>query len=195
MAQRRHHYERAFESFLRAHRIPYISVDEARKALLPEGARLSLSEETDAASGAPGALKSFDFVVYAPTAGAPNLLVEVKGRKVPNVPSGTNRKGRLECWVSREDVESLPQWESLFGEGFRACFAFIYWCDGHPPDGLFNEVFEHDARWYAVRSVLFLDYAHHMKPRSRKWGTMHLSSSDFDRISRPMLGVRQAVGV
>ncbi len=35
MAQRRYHYERAFEQYLRARRIPYISVDEARRALLP----------------------------------------------------------------------------------------------------------------------------------------------------------------
>lgn len=194
MAQRRHHYERAFEAFLRANRIPYISVDEARKALLPEGARVADPSEGDGAGDTLSALKSFDFVVYSPGPSEPNLLVEVKGRKVPHVPSGSNRKGRFECWVSREDVESLPQWEQLFGSGFRACFAFIYWCEGHPPDGLFNEVFEHDERWYAVRSVLFRDYALHMKPRSRQWGTMHLSTADFDTLSRPMLGARHAAG-
>lgn len=191
MAQRRHHYERAFEAFLRANRIPYISVDDARKALLPANGHPT-PPTLPGDPSAPPALKSFDFVVYSPTPREPNLLVEVKGRKVPHVPSGANRKGRLECWVSGEDVESLPQWESLFGEGFRACFAFIYWCDGHPPDGLFNEVFDHDARWYAVRSVLFRDYARRMKPRSPKWGTMHLSSADFDEISRPMLGIQRA---
>ncbi|MCA9282734.1 MAG: HYExAFE family protein [Phycisphaeraceae bacterium] len=188
MAQRRHHYERAFEGFLRANRIPYISVDEARRALLPESARLTLSGDPAGVN----ALKSFDFVVYSPNPGQPNLLVEVKGRKVPHVPSGSGRKGRFECWVSGDDVESLPKWEQLFGPGFRACFAFIYWCDGHPPDGLFNEVFVQDDRWYAVRSVLFRDYAQHMKPRSRKWGTMHLSAADFDALSRPMLGVPHA---
>jgi hypothetical protein len=35
MAQRRHHYEQAYEAFLRDQRIPYVAVNEARKALLP----------------------------------------------------------------------------------------------------------------------------------------------------------------
>ncbi len=75
MAQRRHHYELAFEHYLRERRVPYVAVDEARKALLPEDARLLVSE--------PGlgqkSLKSFDFVLYGRDA---NLLVEIKGRKV-----------------------------------------------------------------------------------------------------------------
>lgn len=173
MAQRCHHYERAFEAFLRARRIPYISVDEARKALLPDD------------GGIASAIKSFDFVAYL---GPTNLLVEVKGRKVPAPKPGSNARGRMECWVSREDTESLAEWERLFGEGFEACFAFMYWCEGHPPDGLFNEVFEHAGRWYAVRSVLLTDYLTHMRPRSRRWDTVHLATADFERLSRPMLG-------
>ena len=35
MAQRRHHYEAAFEGYLRQRRIPYVAVDEAKKSLLP----------------------------------------------------------------------------------------------------------------------------------------------------------------
>ena len=35
MAQRRFHYEQAFEHYLRANRIPYVAVDEAKKALMP----------------------------------------------------------------------------------------------------------------------------------------------------------------
>jgi hypothetical protein len=38
MAQRRFHYEQAFEHYLRATRTPYIAVDEAKKALVPETA-------------------------------------------------------------------------------------------------------------------------------------------------------------
>lgn len=37
MAQRRHHYEQAFEAFLRDQRIPYVAVNEAKKALVPRG--------------------------------------------------------------------------------------------------------------------------------------------------------------
>ena len=40
MAQRRFHYEQAFEYYLRANRVPYVAVDEAKKSLLPEGETL-----------------------------------------------------------------------------------------------------------------------------------------------------------
>ncbi|MCU0688246.1 MAG: HYExAFE family protein [Phycisphaerales bacterium] len=82
MAQRRHHYERAFEAYLRQRRMPYVAVDEARRALLPEGANLQaalrLSDAADTNANAlavtdegsetgrgHGVLKSFDFVIYA----------------------------------------------------------------------------------------------------------------------------------
>ncbi len=77
MAQRRHHYERAFENYLRSRRIPYIAVDEAKKTLLPERAHLRVESD----SGDAGlTLKSFDFVIYGERC---NFLVDVKGRRVP----------------------------------------------------------------------------------------------------------------
>lgn len=180
MAQRCHHYERAFEAFLRDRRVPYICVDEARKALLPHHADPSGGVEPG------GSLKSFDFVVYAdPT----NLLIEVKGRKVPLDPARPHARAQMQCWVSGQDTESLAMWERLFGAGFEAHFAFMFWCEGQPPDGLFNEVFEFEGRWYAVRSIALADYVAHMKPRSPRWGTVHLSRADFERLSRPTLGL------
>lgn len=189
--QRRHHYEQAFESYLRAHRVPYVAVDEARKALLPEDARLTVTE-TDARGERIRALKSFDFVIY-PRAGmdgpAENLLVDVKGRKVSSRARRGDATGRLESWVTEEDVTSLTAWQRLFGAGFRSAFAFVFWCEAQPPDGLFQHIIEHRGRWYAVRGILLDEYAACMKVRSAKWRTVHLSGSDFERLSRPMLGV------
>ena len=48
MADRSVHYEAAFEGYLRDRGVPYVSVDEAKKALF-----------------ATAKLKSFDFVVYS----------------------------------------------------------------------------------------------------------------------------------
>jgi len=62
MADRNIHYEAAFEAFLRDKGIPYVAVDEAKKALF-----------------ANAKLKSFDFVVYSRN--GPNLLIDVKGRQ------------------------------------------------------------------------------------------------------------------
>lgn len=178
MAQRRHHYEAAFEAFLRAARIPYVAVDEARRALVPRGADLRLSTGER--------LKSFDFVLYG---GSGNLLTEVKGRRLGSAGVGAGRRGpRMECWVTREDVESLTAWEGLFGEAFEAAFVFVYWCDELPPDALFEEMIEHRGRWYALRAVRVRDFRESMKPRSERWGTLDLRRADFDRLSRPLAG-------
>lgn len=171
MAQRRHHYEQAFEHYLRARRVPYLAVDEARRTLLPARAH-------DDAT----AIKSFDFVVYGRS---DNLILDVKGRKVTRPPSSSGRWSTLQNWVTREDVESLRAWRTLFGEGFEAAFVFVYWCAEQPPDGLFQEVFAHRDRWYAVRAVSLPDYEANMRVRSERWGSVHLPSRDFERVSRP----------
>lgn len=175
LAQRRHHYEQAFEEYLRARRIPYVAVDEARKALLPPGVPLSIPHgERNAA------LKSFDFVIYGDSS---NLLLEVKGRRVGT--PGRSGSPRLECWVTQDDVDSLHCWERLFGEGFHAAFLFVYWCEQQPPDALFQEVFEHRGRWYALRVVRLGDYAAAMRVRSPRWRTLDLAPATFTQISHP----------
>lgn len=183
--QRRHHYERAFEEYLRRGRIPYVAVDEARKALLPAGACL------DAAEGQAGALKSFDFVVYGRNT---NLLIDIKGRRIAPPRARASavdparvavRVGRLESWVTEDDIASLTRWQQLFGPGFEAAFVFIYWCDAQPPDALFQEVFEHKEVWYALRSVRLNEYVLAMKPRSPRWRTVHVPRAAFERISQP----------
>lgn len=59
MAQRRHHYEQAFEAHLRAQRVPYVAVDEARKALLPEAGAMSISVPSLEGGVTQSSLKSF----------------------------------------------------------------------------------------------------------------------------------------
>ncbi len=182
MAQRRHHYERAFEAFLRQRRIPYVAVNEARKALLPPKARLRL----DGAGEAGPALKSFDFVVYGENT---NLLIEIKGRKVPARKNpGSGRGGgraRLESWVTLDDVSSLRAWERLFGLGYEGAFIFVYHCEDQPPDGLFQEVIEREGRWYALRAISLDEYEGAMKTRSPRWRTVDLPTEAFARLSRP----------
>jgi hypothetical protein len=177
MAQRRFHYEQAFEHYLRANRIPYVAVDEAKKALLP-------------AEDAMSTIKSFDFVVYGPE--GRNLLLDVKGRKLaarPRKVGGTGACGaggrRLENWVTREDVEGLERWGRLFGPGFEPAFVFMYWCECQPPDALFEEIFEFAGRWYALRETTLADYRREMQRRSPRWDTLCVPTAAFNRISRP----------
>lgn len=193
VAQRRHHYERAFETYLRLQRVPYVAVDEARKALLPEDAPLKVTSIGSDGTGKTFALKSFDFVLYAESR---NLLIDVKGRKISRRMGGRSairealkrpgaRSGRLESWVTQDDIDSLQHWRTLFGEGFDAAFVFVYWCDEQPPDGLFQEVFDYQGRWYALRAITLDAYTRSMKPRSARWRTVDLSTSAFERLSQP----------
>jgi len=177
---RRHHYECAFEEFLRSRRIPYVAVDEARKTLLPRAAAGG-SEANGAGNSAPAepSLKSFDFVVYGDSG---NLLIDIKGRRAA---AGGRR---LECWATLEDIESLRRWEELFGGNFEAAFVFVYACEEQPPDALFQEVIEHRGAWYAMRSVLVREYARAMKLRSSRWRTVDLSGETFSRLSRSFGG-------
>lgn len=191
MAQRRHHYEHAFEQYLRAERVPYVAVDEAKKALMPEGTPLTVRPGD---GGHDVALKSFDFVLYGAAGSARaggtacNMLVEIKGRRVGRAHRGRGGwSGRLESWVTEDDVWSLRVWSSLFGPEFEAAFVFLYWCDQQPPDALFQEVFEDRGRWYAVRAVPVERYAAAMKTRSPRWRTVHVPPAVFERISQPLL--------
>ena len=106
-------------------RIPYVAVDEARKALLPQGPVPTVRSPEDI--GAAASLKSFDFVIYGQGS---NLLVEIKGRRVSGGKGkGGKGKARLESWVTMDDVASLRRWEGLFGPEFQATFVFVYWCE------------------------------------------------------------------
>tara|TARA_E500000318_G_scaffold85651_2_gene81759 strand:- start:16891 stop:17514 length:624 start_codon:yes stop_codon:yes gene_type:complete len=180
MAQRRHHYEYAFERFLRDQRVPYISVDEAKKSLLPDRSRITRSRDGESSS----TLKNFDFVIYGDGG---NLLVEVKGRRLPKIrlKDGTPAKPRMESWVTLEDIEALQRWRALFGPEFEPMFVFMYWCDDVPPDGLFVETVVDRGRWYTMRCMDLDSYTGAMRVRSPKWGTVHLSTKDFERLSRP----------
>ncbi len=162
VVQRRFHYDQAFEHYLRANAIPYVAVDEARKAL-----RGQVS------------LKNFDFVVYGES--GRNLLVDVKGRKH----SGKTGK-QLHNWVTADDVRDLLEWQKVFGAGFAGAFVFLYWCEAQPPDALFHEIYEYHERWYSVLGVLVDDYAPHTTRRSAKWNTVSIPSDVFARISRPL---------
>ncbi len=184
MAQRRHHYERAFEEHLRRRRIPYIAVHEGRKALLPLGIS---SGETDS-------LKSFDFVVHAEHA---NLLVDIKGRRLAPARDAiiASRPRSLQTWATRDDLRSLRRWQELCGERFIPMLVFLYASPLQPADGHFAEVFEYQGTWYAIRAITVDAYERHMKERSKRWGTVDLARDDFERLCERILEPAVPAGV
>lgn len=163
MADRSVHYEAAFEDYLRAHGVPYVSVDEAKKALF-----------------ARSTLKSFDFVVYSKA--GPNLLVDVKGRQCS---TNSSRRSR-QTWATQEDVDDLAQWEVVFGDGFRAMFNFVYWID--PPIAPEPGMHLFRDRWYWMFGVDLTEYRQRMKVRSAKWKTVSVAAQDFRELARPIDG-------
>ena len=175
---RRNHYEAAFEALLRELRMPYVAVDETKKALF-SGSKL----------------KSFDFVVYSRS--GPNLLVDIKGRKAnaETAGGGAGVGGALQTWATRRDVEDLFQWERIFGEGFKAMFGFVFEVDPvlAPPPGHFVYRQGDQAapatvreRHYLMLGVDLADYRNHMSRRSVKWDTVAMPAAEFRELARPI---------
>ena len=160
MAIRSNHYDAAFEELLRDRRVPYVSVDEKRRALLADAS-----------------LKSFDFIVDCP---GRNLLVDVKGRR------WGARGRRWENWATEDDIASMVKWEGVFGDGFRAALVFAYHFEGDPPAEAGEAVFEHAGRRYFFSVALVGDYLGAMKPRSGAWNTVTVGAEDYRLIRRPL---------
>lgn len=161
MADRSVHYEAAFEAFLRDRGVPYVAVDEAKKALF-----------------ANAKLKSFDFVVYSKA--GPNLLIDVKGRSCRN---RTGRSG-FETWATEQDVSDLAQWEQVFGEGFKGVLAFVYWIE--PPLTVEQGMYAFRDRWYLLLGVDLAEYRGSMRRRSAKWQTVCLPAAAFRDAAKPI---------
>jgi hypothetical protein len=165
MANRDNHYEAAFESYLRSHGVPYVAVDEAKRSVLSDGA----------------SIKSLDFIVSAP--GERTWLVDVKGRRFP---SGDEQKQYWKNWSTRDDLESLAQWERLFGESFRGLFVFAYDVLGDRAPLPAEQLFEHRERLYGFIAVPLSDYAAHARPISPRWETVAMPAADFRRLAVPL---------
>jgi hypothetical protein len=162
---RSNHYEAAFEAYLRAERLGYVAVDEAR--------RTELDDEP---------IKSLDFIVCARDA---RLLVDVKGRLFPSRPTG-RRRLVWENWCEREDLDGLTRWEQRFGAGCLGLLVFVY----HVlpvvdlPLGTADQWFWRDRR-YLMRAVPAHDYRRAMRVRSPRWDTVHLPHATFRQLVRP----------
>jgi hypothetical protein len=165
MANRKVIYEACFEDYLRTAGVPYVAVDEAKKALFA-GVRL----------------KSFDFVVYS--ANGANLLVDVKGRRFPYERSGSRR--RWENWTTREDLKSLAQWEEVFGSGFAGLLAFCYHLMRPEAAEAFEVVHLFRGEYYALVGVYRDAYAAAARPRSRAWDTVSVPTRTFRELARPI---------
>jgi hypothetical protein len=165
MANRKVIYEACFEDYLRSAGVPYVAVDEAKKALF-----------------AGVQLKSFDFVVYSSS--GPNLLADVKGRRYAG--RGGSRRGHLENWATREDLGSLARWEGVFGSGFAGLLVFCYHLGCPEAASGFEVVHLFRGEYFGLLGVYRERYAGACRPRSAAWDTVSVPAAPFREMARPV---------
>jgi len=160
---RHNHYEAAFEAFLRTLRVPYVAVDESKRAVLSDGT-----------------LKSLDFIV-SPAQGR-SWLIDVKGRRFP---SGV-QKQYWKNWSTLDDLRSLGAWERLFGGQFGGLFVFAYNVLGERSPLPQESLFEYRGEKYGFVGVKLSDYAYHARPISQAWDTVAMPVVEFRRHALPL---------
>ena len=165
------HYERAFQDYLGRYHVPYVAVDQAKRA-----------------SFASVKLKSFDFIVYTPQNS--NVLVDVKGRKCSY--RTFSRRGFGESWTTAEDVSGRATWQRLFGPNHTAAFVFAYWLFDSEPSAPRPGMHRCEGRDYAFVTVALNDYTAHMRQRSASWRTLYLPVQYMTQSARPLLGLLTA---
>jgi hypothetical protein len=158
------HYEAAFEHYLQTHQVPYVAVDEAKRAAFRDAR-----------------LKSFDFIVYSER--QTNWLVDIKGRRY--APRKNARRPTWENWVTQADLDGLGQWEEVFGDGFRSLLVFAYWLKVgvDPPTEIVHRF--HNER-YVFAGVPLDEYMVHARLRSPKWETVNMPTRAFKQHVRPL---------
>ncbi|MEN1679449.1 MAG: HYExAFE family protein [Planctomycetota bacterium] len=169
MANRRNHYEAAFEAYLRQERIAYVAVDERRRALVGDGS-----------------LKSLDFIV-SPGGSAPEetrWLVDVKGRKFP---SGVKHPQYWRNWSTEDDLRSLARWRQEFGPRFDAALVLAYQLTADRSPTPPEQVFPFGDSYYGFVAITLDDYLSAARPLSAKWETVSMPVAEFRRRASPLL--------
>jgi hypothetical protein len=151
------HYERAFENWLKDHRIEYVAEYQHKRATIGD---------VD--------IKSFDFLLYPRSR---PIIVEVKGRKFRG--TSLEKMAGFECWVTAEDVDGLLKWQQVLGAGHQAVFVFAYKMENIAVDYDGRDVFDFDANTYLFFCIKLEDYHRFMKRRSPKWRTVTLPADKF----------------
>jgi hypothetical protein len=190
MAKRHNHYEAALEDYLRAERLPYVAVDERRRALDAEGSLKNVDFIVSGgdASGWPEGLAlgspwrdGADIGVVAP--GAARWLVDVKGRRFP---SGEAHPQYWRNWTTADELESLNRWALRFGPGFDALLVFAYHLVGDRSPFPAEQVHYFRDEPYGFVAVRIADYRRAAKPLSPRWGTVAAPVAEFRRIAKPL---------
>ncbi len=167
MTDRTNPYEAAFEQFLRLRGVPYVAVDESRRAHWAD-------------AGPQGAsLKILDFIV-SPRAGA-SWLVDIKGRRFP----GGRQRQYWKNWSTHDDLLSLARWQTLFGQTSRAALVFAYAITGDRAPLPADQLLSFRDQWYGFVAIGLEQYAAWARPVSERWNTWAMPTGLFRRLAVP----------
>ena len=158
----KNHYERAFESWLRERKIQYISVDQNKRIVFRKTS-----------------VKSFDFIISSKN--RQMLIVEVKGRKFKA--NSLKKISALQTWVNMDDVEGLENWQKIFGNNYKAVFAFVYKIELPEVDFGHYDYFVFDDNKYIFLIISLDEYKKRMVLRSPKWRTVTLLTKDVKQCA------------
>ena len=158
------HYERAFETWLRERKGPYLSVDQLRRP-------------TDEK----GPIKNFDFLVHA---GAKHYIVDVKGKRFPQVSRG--KETWWENWIHYADLEGLFAWEDHFGEGYEALLVYSYWLQIPAGDEGVKRTIAVGERDYLLVGIPARVFAENCRKRSARWQALSVPQKTFTTLIRPI---------
>ena len=169
MTRRHNHYEAAFEAVLREYEVPYVAVDEAKRSRM-----------------AGRSLKNLDFIVSPPNA-AERWLVDVKGRRFGSSSKQAGRRHQAwKNWATRDDIESMAHWQTLFGVPFRPLLVFAYEIVDDVAPLPAEQLIPFRKRLYAMVAIRFDHYVSGARVISPKWGTCAMPADRFRELARPL---------
>lgn len=164
-------YEKVFEEIIRACEIPYIAINEAKRAVV-EGKKI----------------KSLDFIV-ASKLGV--YLLDIKGKTFPyGWPHRLiTSRDYWENWVHKGDLEGMELWSNLFGsKKVQSLLVFIYKILKQDELDNFIDYVEMHNIYYGFVAIPTFLYRRHWKQRSTAQGfiAMYVSKTKFPGLVRPL---------
>ncbi len=205
MVKRHNHYEAAFEDYLRAERIPYVAVNEQRRAIEREGTLKNLdfilspdqefqktNKDSKNIEGVPNTRKACGLdacelknknqqnILIPTTLNQTQWLIDIKGRRFP---SGSQY---WRNWTTRDEIDSLDRWCNRFGKGFDAALVFTYQLVGERSPVPVEQVHYFRNQAYAFVAVRLYDYWLASQTLSTSWETISVPTAKFRQIARPL---------
>jgi hypothetical protein len=107
----------------------------------------------------------------------------VKGRRFP---TGQKSQQYWTNWCTQDELESLDQWEQMFGPSFQGLLVFAYWVVGPRMPLPEEQLFSFREQTYGFLGIPLLDYQAASRQRSRRWQTVTIPVAEFRRRARPV---------